>query len=202
MVVVLAYAFIVIVSLFTPHNSFHLDSQTFLSEELIEEIQIQGRTARQGKRGSYQLVLLESELESQFGVPVGSRDKIPRKDVYDWLCKVRLQKHKERCKLTEKNLVDATEKDSATHCYFDHLLANNITEAKIHFENLYLSMKKPSMPSSLVLDLAFAIDVTGSMAPYSNCVVSTTASLISGKNSILEKLKSTFPDIEFQLRVG
>ena len=43
-----------------------MDSQTFLSEELSEEIQIQGRTARQGKQGSFQLVLLESDLESPF----------------------------------------------------------------------------------------------------------------------------------------
>ena len=114
-----------------------MDSQTFLSEELSEEIQIQGRTARQGKRGSFQLVLLESDLESQFGVPVGDSDKIPRKDWYDWLCKVRLEKHREHCKLMEENLLDATEKDHATHKYFDHLLAHNITEAKVEFERMY-----------------------------------------------------------------
>jgi Mg-chelatase subunit ChlD len=181
---------------------YHLDAQTFLSEELSEEIQIQGRTARQGKRGSYQLVLLEPELESQFGVPVGEKDKIPRKDLYNWLCSVRLLKHSKRCKLMEENLLKATEKDSATHNYFDHLLAHNITEAKIQFESLYRLVKKSPMPSSLTLDIGFAIDVTGSMAPYSNCVVSTTASLIAGPNSILEKLKSTFPEIEFKLRVG
>ena len=130
------HAFIAIV-LLTSQNSFHSDSQTFLSEELSEEIQIQGRTARQGKRGSFQLVLLESDLESQFGVPVGARDKIPRKDLYDWLCKVRLEKHRERCKLMEENLLDATEKDHATHKYFDHLLAHNITEAKVEFERMY-----------------------------------------------------------------
>ena len=181
---------------------YHLDSQTFLSEELSEEIQIQGRTARQGKRGTYQLVLLEPELESQFGVPVGEKDKIPRKDLYNWLCSVRLLKHSKLCKLMEENLLKATEKDSATHNYFDHLLAHNITEAKIQFESLYRLVKKSPMPSSLTLDIGFAIDVTGSMAPYSNCVVSTTASLIAGPNSILEKLKSTFPEIEFKLRVG
>lgn len=48
--------------------------KTFLSDELSEEIQIQGRTARQGKKGSYQLVLLEQDLELHFGVPVGEKD--------------------------------------------------------------------------------------------------------------------------------
>ena len=41
--------------------------QTFLSEEYSEEIQIKGRTARQGNRGSYSMILLESELE-KFGL--------------------------------------------------------------------------------------------------------------------------------------
>jgi hypothetical protein len=40
--------------------------QTFLSKDLSDEVQIQGRTARQGKHGSYQLVLLESDLERDF----------------------------------------------------------------------------------------------------------------------------------------
>ena len=37
--------------------------QTFLSEELSEEMQIRGRTARQGGRGSYSMVLRESSLK-------------------------------------------------------------------------------------------------------------------------------------------
>ncbi|CAF2388000.1 unnamed protein product [Rotaria sp. Silwood2] len=37
--------------------------QIFLSEEFSEEIQIKGRTARQGDYGSYSMVLLDSDLE-------------------------------------------------------------------------------------------------------------------------------------------
>lgn len=37
--------------------------QTFLSEEKSEEVQIMGRTARQGKNGSFSMVLCEEELE-------------------------------------------------------------------------------------------------------------------------------------------
>ncbi|ETO02668.1 hypothetical protein RFI_34750, partial [Reticulomyxa filosa] len=37
--------------------------QTFLSEELSEEVQIKGRTGRQGSSGSYSLVLCEKSLE-------------------------------------------------------------------------------------------------------------------------------------------
>ena len=37
--------------------------QTFLSVDASEEVQIQGRTARQGEKGSYKLMIRESELE-------------------------------------------------------------------------------------------------------------------------------------------
>ncbi|CAF3079102.1 unnamed protein product [Rotaria sp. Silwood2] len=37
--------------------------QTFLSEEISEEVQIKGRTARQGNKGSYSMVLLDRDLE-------------------------------------------------------------------------------------------------------------------------------------------
>ncbi|KAL7554369.1 hypothetical protein ACHAWF_017810 [Thalassiosira exigua] len=176
--------------------------QTFLSEELSEEIQIQGRTARQGKRGSYQMVLLESDLESGFGVPPGEKDKVPKNSLYDWLCDVRKRKHQKQCKLMQENLADATEKDNATHKYFDHLLDHNADKATKEFEGLYKLMKKSPMPSTLLLDIAFAIDVTGSMMAYSKCTAATIEGLIASQNSIVEKLKVTFPEISFKLRVG
>ena len=37
--------------------------QTFLSEQKSEEVQIMGRTARQGGHGSYSMVLIGKELE-------------------------------------------------------------------------------------------------------------------------------------------
>ena len=37
--------------------------QCFLSQEKSEQVQIKGRTARQGKKGSYQMVIPKKELE-------------------------------------------------------------------------------------------------------------------------------------------
>eukprot|EP00961_Rhodomonas_salina_P163224 2198387-Rhodomonas_salina.2 len=52
----------------SPSKSLHVHVvQTFLSAEKSEEIQIQGRTARQGSKGFYKLVLLADHL-SKFGV--------------------------------------------------------------------------------------------------------------------------------------
>ena len=42
--------------------------QTFLSKEVTEERQIQGRTARQGQQGSYSLVLREKDLHEVYGI--------------------------------------------------------------------------------------------------------------------------------------
>ena len=51
--------------------------QTFLSEELSEEIQIRGRTARQKNKGSFQMILLAQDLE-KFAVSaaeIGQKEK-------------------------------------------------------------------------------------------------------------------------------
>lgn len=61
--------------------------QTFLSEELSEEIQIKGRAARQGNPGSYSLVLLESSLQ-KFGISSESL-KQHSNDLYKYLNKTR-----------------------------------------------------------------------------------------------------------------
>jgi preprotein translocase subunit SecA/uncharacterized protein YegL len=61
--------------------------QTFLSADRNEEIQIQGRTARHGKKGSYQMILLESDLEKKFGLR--GKDKVAKCDRYEWLCNAR-----------------------------------------------------------------------------------------------------------------
>jgi preprotein translocase subunit SecA len=41
--------------------------QTFVSLNKAEEVQIQGRTARQGKDGTYSLVLFEDNLVTEVG---------------------------------------------------------------------------------------------------------------------------------------
>ena len=61
--------------------------QTFLSEELSEEIQIKGRAARQGDPGSYSMVLLESSLK-KFDISSESL-KQHSNDLYKYLNKTR-----------------------------------------------------------------------------------------------------------------
>lgn len=99
------------------------------------------------------------------------------------------------------NLSKAKAKDEVTHDYFDALLDLNDIQAKDLLKELYLNMKKKST-GPMSLDLAFAIDVTGSMGPYSNAISSTIQSLLNGSNSILSKLAVRFPDNKFNLRIA
>ena len=176
--------------------------QAFLSDELSEEIQIQGRTARQGKKGSYQMILLDSDLEEEFGLPVGTKDYVPKERWYQHLSSARDKRRQDRCRAIEENLVDAMQKDKETHRYFDALLCKNAVEAGKLFKAIYTSFKKGSMPSSIELDFAFLLDVTGSMTPFARAVASTVNNMIIGRSSITAKLKSKYPEIEFHLRVG
>eukprot|EP00986_Skeletonema_menzelii_P006570 scaffold2497_cov117-Skeletonema_menzelii.AAC.5 len=148
------------------------------------------------------MILLESDLESDFGVKAVEKEQLPKGQWYDWLCNVRVKHQKEQCVLIEENLKDATAQDTLTHDYFDSLLVGNRAKSEEQFKNLYQLMKKPPVPSSVHIDLALVIDVTGSMAPYAQSTVSTIQNLLSGPGSLISKLSTNFPEIEFQLRLG
>ncbi|KAL3941493.1 MAG: hypothetical protein SGBAC_004162 [Bacillariaceae sp.] len=175
--------------------------QTFLSEQRSEEVQIQGRTARQGKQGSYKLILLEEDLLQTFGISQGEQKGIPRAGRYGWLCDVRARNSELRAKVIDGNLAEATQKDKDTHEYFDALLASNPSTAKSLFKKIYLAMKRP-IPSVVVLNMALAIDVTGSMNKFSRDLPSMLTKLLQGQDSIMAKLGVKFPELIFKLRVG
>jgi len=175
--------------------------QTFLSSDMSEEIQVQGRTARQGKKGSYNLILLDKDLEGDFGISCGMSDNWARKELYARLCDAREKSLEDKYASIETDLSVAEEQDKATHKYFDVLLDSNNCRAKELLKELYLNMKKTSV-GEMDLDLAFAIDVTGSMTAYGQSIASTIQTLLSGSNSILAKLEVQFPDTEFKLRVS
>lgn len=65
--------------------------QTFFSEEYSEETQIKGRTARQGNKGSFSMVLLESELEKYHITSEDTKMMISTKNIYDKVHKQRIE---------------------------------------------------------------------------------------------------------------
>ena len=121
---------------------------------------------------------------------------------YRELCSTRDRIRKRYNEAIKENLVDASQKDQATHLYFKNLLANDNISATSRFKDIYTSFKKLSVTSSIDLDVSFLLDVTGSMAPYARAMASSINSILVGTDSIAENLKITFPDIDFHLRVG
>jgi Mg-chelatase subunit ChlD len=174
--------------------------QTFLSKEKSEEIQIQGRTARQGKEGSFQMILLDADLKRDFGLSPVDREKIPKGEWYNWLCNARDQQYRAYCDALASNLEEATKRDHRTHQYFDALLACDRPRASSHLKDIYFSMKKRPMPSKISIELAFAIDTSGSMGAYMEVVRQTISSLVDGDSSVGTKLRLKFPEVEFDLR--
>ena len=77
--------------------------QTFLSEELSEEIQIKGRTARQGENGSFSMVIPISSLE-KFQIRPEDLER-HQYNIYDFLndmrCRFFEHKYAENLKLVE-----------------------------------------------------------------------------------------------------
>jgi len=114
--------------------------QTFFSKQQSEEVQIQGRTARQGKSGSYKLILLEDDLLECFHVKKGEKDNIPKANWYTWLCGARDKLGEEHSKNVEKNVAIASKKHRATEDLFDALLAGNRSAAASLFKRVYRPM--------------------------------------------------------------
>jgi uncharacterized protein YegL len=63
--------------------------QTFFSRDLSEEVQIMGRCARQGNKGSYSQVLLSASVAKDFDLTVETVHGWERSEIYDKLCKLR-----------------------------------------------------------------------------------------------------------------
>ena len=116
--------------------------QAFFSDDPSEEIQIQGRTARQGKRGSYQLILLESDLEDKFDLVKGIKNNVAKDKWYYELCDARNKRRKLCHETIEESLSEATQKHNATHLYFDSLLEKNTPVALRRFKEIYYTFNE------------------------------------------------------------
>ncbi|KAL7565546.1 hypothetical protein ACA910_003823 [Epithemia clementina (nom. ined.)] len=176
--------------------------QCFFSEQVSEEIQIQGRTARQGKKGTYQMILLESDLLEKFGIREGLVATVAKEELYAFLDEARSRRRDQHCRVVETNLTEATLTDSETHKYFDAVLSGDAKLGSRLFRDLYRSFTKKRMPSELSIDIAFAVDQTGSMAPFTKSTKDTVTTLLDGPNSITKRLQGEFPEITFVVRAA
>lgn len=111
--------------------------QTFLSVEKSEETQIKGRTARQGQNGSYSMILLKSDLISNFNINSEATEKIMGEDLYNYLDKERRKKQNEKILESKNDVSKSSEKDKLSRKYLNYLVEGNRSAAKKHFKAMY-----------------------------------------------------------------
>jgi len=157
--------------------------QTFLSPMKTEEIQVMGRSARQGQKGSYGMVLMmqdahvlgadgktpepEPDTLEAFGITTAELNGTPHKDWHYYLSEKRTARRMNESIAIEKDLVQATERDKLTRQYVDALVQNNTRQACELFKDIYTQLKG-SAQSQGGLHVVFVLDESGSMdgAPF------------------------------------
>jgi len=150
--------------------------QTFLSEILSEETQIRGRTARQGNRGSYSMVLVLEDLE-KFGIGPREVENMRSTGKYYSIL------NQKRCKYFEEhypeslrfmdNLKDAHDQSMS---FLTSLLTKK--DSSVIKEFLVNQNKAPVIDSGRVRTLCL-LDATGSM----------THLLVKAKNTVHEMFR-------------
>ena len=138
--------------------------QTFLSVEKSEELQVQGRTGRQGKKGSYCMVLLEADLVDKFGISPGQWTMVARKDLYDFLDSPRQRVHSKALRQTKEMVNQAEDRDSISRSYFDALIAGDNHRATGAWNNIYEIVKNDSKSLNFCR-MVCCLDATVSMEP-------------------------------------
>ena len=153
--------------------------QTFLSPMETEEIQIQGRTSRQGQLGSYGMCLLLEDdkvpgpdgktLEAKpdtlqyFGITQSEIGGISRNKRYEFLCKKRNARRATESLKIEENLAESNLRDAQTRAYVNALLRADRGTASRQFQELYVLVKGEYQPQSCGVHVVFMLDESGSM---------------------------------------
>lgn len=155
-----------------------------------------GRTARQGQRGHYSMVLLQQdtpEIDTNgkkppkvdtlefFDISEDEIQSVARADMYSRLSQKRDKKRIRESEDIEKNLAKAKELDKLTHTYFGELLKgnSNSTNAASQFKILYDTFK--AMKSEHAgLHVVFCLDESGSMQGLFPELVRAYTSFVGG----------------------
>ena len=106
--------------------------QTFLSEDLSEEVQIRGRTARQGEDGSYSMTLMDDELEKFLGIEYRKiiEDVRDQNKVYETLNTARNKYFTEINKANIQAIEDVKKDHEISKKFLDSLEANAISDIR------------------------------------------------------------------------
>lgn len=167
--------------------------QTFLSEEESEAVQIEGRTARQGQEGSYELIITDDDLKSVKQDQAQLNGMNPQ-EVADTLTQTRRAFF---------NTVYSKQVDAAIKCRESHEKATKILKCISKNENeaacklvSELNYIPPVRDSNF--RIAIGIDATGSMSAALGQVVNNMRTCIE-RTYVILKEKNVVDGFEIQV---
>lgn len=161
--------------------------QTFISDELSEETQIKGRTARQGERGSFSMVLILEELE-RYGLRSDDIEIMKKKsELYTRLniarCVFFQQQYSESLRYVDEI---KTDHDDAME-FLDALFRDDMNIIR----DFLFKRNKASIMSSGSSRTIVLMDATGSMHSLLNKSKNTVEAMFERAYSILQEKNIT-----------
>ncbi|CAF4322129.1 unnamed protein product [Rotaria sp. Silwood2] len=175
--------------------------QTFLSEEVSEEVQIKGRTARQGDQGSYSMVLLYSDLEKFFiaekdidSVNRGTQNSNMYKTVYDLLNRKRIDLFKTQYETNMEYVKQAKDRHKIARKFLSALHSGDIDSVKG-----FLIEENKGIADTLNSRTICLMDATGSMSHLLHKCKNTVDIMFERASEILQDNNINSDSFQLQL---
>ena len=171
--------------------------QTFLSEDKSEEIQIQGRCARQGDSGSYSMALLKSDLE-KFQI---TDSNLPKNSsgYYEFLDTTRNKYFEDESIKNEHHINDCLQLHNEAMEFKDKLLKFNQNQKFL--EDYFLRLNKGVETEVKVVSRTLCVmDATGSMGNLLDCG-KKTIKMVFERAKVIAEESNYHPDC-FEVAIG
>ena len=166
------------------HNGGVHVIQTFLSEEYAEEVQIRGRTARQGDPGTFQLILSLSSLEKYF-VTENDLLLMPLVDRYQYIDKKRREYFDSKYAESIRSVSTMKAKHNTCKLFLENIFTNKIDENKI--KEVLLKENFCSRPIEKYQKTLILLDATGSMTQLLDKTKNTIETMFERVTHVLDK---------------
>jgi len=157
--------------------------QTFFSKTLSEEVQIKGRTARQGDKGSYSMILLEKDLEYFMGAE--KLDISNKSSFYVILNEKRNKKNIDEYLNNKKFVATAKEKHNASTAFLENMEKDDKKAIETFLKNENLG---PAVTVNECRTLIL-MDATGSMSSLLEKAKTTVFQMFERTAGILKENK-------------
>ena len=167
--------------------------QTFLSEELSEEMQIKGRTARQGEDGSYNLVLSQKSLEKYTIFPKDLKDD--SNVLYDFLNKERNKFFKNQYSENTKYVSVIKEKHTESIKFIESIIKKDLKATKEFLITENKGVETAGNSRTLIL-----LDATGSMYHLLDKAKKTLETMFNRVSEVLKE--SGLNENSFQIKIA